>query len=74
MYIFPDMIEMGLKEGEQFKSEDHRFVAVSIGLCNADVNGAYNIIRKSEPEAFSKVDGVGGCGLHPKIIHLEGSV
>jgi putative transposase len=37
-------------------------------LINADVNGAGNIIRKSEPNAFTKVkaDGVGGCfGLHP---------
>lgn len=32
-------------------------------LINADVNGAYNIIRKSEPKAFA--NGVGGCGLHP---------
>jgi len=38
-------------------------------LINADVNGAGNIIRKSEPNAFTqlKADGVGGCviGLHP---------
>jgi len=38
-------------------------------LINADVNGAGNIVRKSEPNAFSgmKADGVGGCvmGLHP---------
>ncbi len=36
-------------------------------LINADVNGALNIIRKSEPNAFKRleVDGVGGCGLHP---------
>jgi putative transposase len=37
-------------------------------LINADVNGAGNIIRKSEPNAFTRVmaDGVGGCfGLHP---------
>jgi IS605 OrfB family transposase len=37
-------------------------------LINADVNGACNIIRKSEPNAFTRVkaDGVGGCvGLHP---------
>lgn len=32
-------------------------------VLNSDVNGAYNIIRKSEPKAFA--DGVGGCGLHP---------
>ncbi|MFX1465088.1 MAG: RNA-guided endonuclease InsQ/TnpB family protein [Promethearchaeota archaeon] len=38
-------------------------------LINADVNGACNIVRKSEPNAFTqlKADGVGGCfmGLHP---------
>jgi len=38
-------------------------------LINADVNGAGNIVRKSEPNAFTgvKTDGVGGCfvGLHP---------
>jgi putative transposase len=37
-------------------------------LVNADVNGGYNIIKKSEPNAFAhiKADGVGGClGLHP---------
>jgi putative transposase len=37
-------------------------------LINADVNGAGNIVRKSEPNAFThmKADGVGGCvGLHP---------
>lgn len=37
-------------------------------LINADVNGGYNIIRKSEPNVFTRVkaDGVGGCfGLHP---------
>ncbi|MFX1518349.1 MAG: hypothetical protein ACFFCD_00280 [Promethearchaeota archaeon] len=37
-------------------------------LINADVNGGYNILRRSEPNAFTciKADGVGGCvGLHP---------
>ncbi len=36
-------------------------------LINADVNAGYNIIAKSEPEAFLKreADGVGGCALHP---------
>ena len=31
---------------------------------NADVNGAYNIIRKAIPKAF--VDGIEGVGLHPE--------
>jgi IS605 OrfB family transposase len=41
-------------------------------LINADVQGGYNTIKKSDPKAFDniKVDGVGGCskfglGLHP---------
>jgi len=33
-------------------------------IINADVNAAYNIIRRSDPKAF-QVDGVGGCVLHP---------
>ncbi len=47
-------------------------------LINADVNGAGNIIRKSDPNAFTRVkaDGVGGCvmGLHPvrwNVLHDE---
>jgi len=32
-------------------------------IIHSDVNGAYNIIRRSEPKAFA--NGVGGCGLHP---------
>jgi putative transposase len=45
-------------------------------LINADVQGAYNIIRKSEPKAFQKwyADGVGGCGLHPMRVNLLGGI
>ncbi len=48
-------------------------------LINADVQGAYNIIRKCEPNAFQKwnADGVGGCGLHPirvKVNPLGGNI
>jgi len=32
---------------------------------NADVNGAYNIIRKRRPDAFSKAEGVAGYVVHP---------
>jgi len=31
----------------------------------ADVNGAYNILRKSRPDAFSKAKGVAGYVVHP---------
>ena len=32
---------------------------------SADVNGAYNIVRKSRPDAFSKAKGVAGYVVHP---------
>ncbi|MFZ3383338.1 MAG: transposase [Candidatus Methanoperedens sp.] len=48
-----------------FKSQKGIFI-------NADCNGAYNIIRKSEPKAFD-ADGVGGCGLHPISVNPLGS-
>ena len=35
---------------------------------NADVNGAYQIMKKVIPDAFSK--GIEGAGLHPTIINL----
>ncbi len=31
----------------------------------ADVNGSYNILRKSKPDAFSKAKGVAGYVVHP---------
>ena len=36
-------------------------------IINADVNGAYNILKKAFPNAFSvsKVDGIEDVGLHP---------
>lgn len=39
-------------------------------IINADVQGAYNIIKKAIPKAFEKlvvlrVDGIEGVGLHP---------
>ncbi len=37
-------------------------------IINADVNGAYNIIRKAFPKAFA--DGIEGVGLHPVRIDL----
>ncbi|WXG40291.1 MAG: transposase [Candidatus Freyarchaeum deiterrae] len=38
-------------------------------LINADVNAAYNIIRKAFPEAFA--DGIEGVGLHPVRMDLN---
>jgi len=37
MYIFPNMIEMGLKEGKTWPSHDHKQIASTIGLCNPNV-------------------------------------
>jgi len=34
-------------------------------LLNADVNGAYNILRKCRPNAFSEAKGVAGYVVHP---------
>lgn len=37
MYIFPEMIDMGLAEGQTWPSPEHRVVAQNLGLCNPDV-------------------------------------
>ncbi|WXG42390.1 MAG: transposase [Candidatus Freyarchaeum deiterrae] len=39
-------------------------------VINADVNAAYNIIRKAFPEAFT-ADGIEGVGLHPVRMNLN---
>ncbi|TAG71841.1 MAG: transposase, partial [Oscillatoriales cyanobacterium] len=36
-------------------------------LINADVNGAYNILRKAIPNAFS--DGIGSCVAQPRRVN-----
>ena len=35
-------------------------------IINADVNAAYNILRKAVPEAFA--DGIADVGLHPVLL------
>jgi len=57
--------------------EEHLFSGKRIGRRNrlyqakdgrkicADVNGAYNILRKSRPDAFSETKGVAGYVVHP---------
>lgn len=37
MYIFPDMIDMGLKDGQSWPSDAHRVVASRLGLSNSRV-------------------------------------
>ncbi len=39
-------------------------------IINADVNGAYNIMKKAIPKAIS-VDGIEGVGLHPYSIAIS---
>lgn len=39
-------------------------------IINADANGAYNILKKAVPEAFS-ADGIEGVGLHPYSITIK---
>lgn len=46
-----------------FKASDGR-------LINADVNGAYNILKKAFPEAIS-ADGIKGAQLHPLRVNLD---
>jgi putative transposase len=41
-----------------YRTKDGRIIC-------ADVNGAYNILRKSRPDAFSKAKGVAGYVVHP---------
>jgi hypothetical protein len=38
MYIFEEMIDLGLEEGETWTSDDHRVVAQNILLCNPLIN------------------------------------
>lgn len=35
---------------------------------NADVNGAYQILKKVVPDAFA--NGIEGAGLHPTVVKL----
>ncbi len=39
-------------------------------IINADVNGAYNILKKAVPKAIS-ADGIEGVGLHPYSITIS---
>lgn len=34
MYIFDEMIDMGLRKNQKWPSEAHRAVAMNLGLCN----------------------------------------
>jgi putative transposase len=46
------------RRNRQYRTKDGREIC-------ADVNGAYNILRKSRPDAFSKAKGIAGYVVHP---------
>lgn len=37
MYIMPEMIELGLEEGQKWPNETYKIVAQSVGLCNPHI-------------------------------------
>ena len=59
-----------VKENYNKERRVHRglFIADCGKKINADVNGAYQILKKVIPDAFSK--GIEGAGSHPTIINL----
>lgn len=38
MYLFDEMIDCGLREGERWTSDDHRNVAIATCIANANVD------------------------------------
>lgn len=58
MYIFADMIDLGLPEGEIWSSEDHRVVAQNIGLCNPRVT-----TRDSLTEIVIAINKIPQCAI-----------
>ena len=62
--------EQPCKENYDKSRRVHRglFVSNNGTKINADVNGAYQIMKKVIPDAFAK--GIEGVGLHPTIIQM----
>lgn len=62
--------EDAIKDNYDKRRRIHRglFISNNGTLINADVNGAYQIMKKVFPKAF--VDGIVGVHLHPVIINL----
>ena len=55
MYIFPEMIDMGLQEGQEWPTEYHKIVAQNVLLCNETITtrdaltqGVQNILKIPE--------------------------
>ena len=58
------------RASEIHREKDKGAVQSARGIINADVNAAYNIIRKAiPPEAFA--DGIAGVGLHPDGLMMK---
>ena len=45
MYIFEEMIEMGLEEGQEWPSEIHRIIAVEVCIQNPRVNSCEILVE-----------------------------
>ena len=62
--------EQPCKENYDKSRRVHRglFVSNNGTKINADVNGAYQILKKVIPNAFA--DGIEGVGLHPTVIQM----
>ncbi len=44
MYIFPEMIELGLLDGQEWPSKEHKTVAQNLALCNSQVTTKDHLI------------------------------
>ena len=62
--------ELPIKENYNKSRRIHRGLFKTKGgeLINADLNGAYQIVRKAIPNAFA--EGIEGVGLHPVRVSL----
>lgn len=45
MYVFEDMIDLGLGEGDEWTSDDHRKVASTVCLCNPHICSRNQLIH-----------------------------
>jgi len=61
VYTIQAISKKGLKQGLIQPS----MLPISVKTKQKDIDGAYNILRKSRPDAFSKAKGVAGYVVHP---------
>src|SRR5215469_710811 len=61
----PDDEEEHVFSGKRIGRRNRLYRAKDGKFIGADVNGAYNILRKSRPDAFSQAKGVAGYVVHP---------